>query len=259
MAEVTDLLTLDGISKSFGGLLAVDDVTFGLPRDGYIGLIGPNGAGKSTLVGLISGATRPTSGRILFDGTDVTAWPAWKRARHGIARTFQANRLLPKRSVSDHILLALRARGNPGVAWSLASALQPARTRARLVEEALEPFAMAHLADERADQLSFGHQRLLGVAMAVTACPHRPALLLLDEPVAGMNETEVASALAIFSRLRQDGFALLLIEHNMNAVMQSVDRVVVLELGRTLIEGTPAEVTRDERVIEAYLGRGVEA
>jgi ABC-type branched-subunit amino acid transport system ATPase component len=256
---LTSVLELEAVTKTFGGLAAVQEVSFSVAEGDYLGLIGPNGAGKSTLMNLISGFLTPTGGAVRLMGQDVTDWPAWRRARLGLARTFQSNRLLPNRSVLEHLVLALRSRKSPSVLAALAGAFgRRSDIRADAMSH-LELFGMVEMIDERADQLSWGHQRLLGVAMSVTACRSRPGLLLLDEPVAGMNEVEVGQALSVFRRLRESGFAIVLVEHNMSAVMSSVDRVLVIELGRRLAEGRPDEIVKDPRVIEAYLGEEQEA
>lgn len=255
---MTALLQLESVSRNFGGLRAVVDLDLAVGPDDCVGLIGPNGAGKSTAINLISGSLSPSHGNVIFGGRDVTSWPVWRRARIGVARTFQANRLLPGRTVEEHLRLAMRAASGVTLTSALRSALPQRHRREIALPEGLAEIGLLDMLHERADQLSFGHQRLLGIAMSVCACVERPALLLLDEPVAGMNQVEVDATLRIIAALRRSGFAILLVEHNMSAVMRAVERVVVLNLGQKLAEGTPQEISRDSAVITAYLGKSAE-
>jgi len=253
-----NLLELNGVSKFFGGLHAVEGIDLTLEEGGFLGLIGPNGAGKSTLLNVIAGYYPATSGKTFFKGQDITDWPNWKRARAGLARTYQSNRLLPTRTVAHHIQLAIQAAKNPSVGAAVRQAFRPYRDPTDEAVAALAPFGMEELLLEEAEALPHGHQRLLGIAMTVAACPVRPGLLLLDEPVTGMNDVEIEFTLDAVRRLRADGFTVIIVEHNMRALMRSVERVYVLDVGKKLAEGTPAEIASNPKVIDAYLGSALQ-
>lgn len=249
-------LKLEGVTRRFGGLVAVDDISFEVPAEGVTAVIGPNGAGKTTLFNLISGALPPSAGRILFEGRDITGLPAHKVAAGGLVRTFQLVKLFEDLSVLDNVKVGCHLQGKAGL---FAALLQPAssrreeadvdaRARALLAFAGLETFA-----DEPASGLPYGRQRMLELARAMAA---GPKLILLDEPAAGLNTEESAALSRIIRRIAQDGTSVLLIEHDMTLVMTTADRVVVVDFGRKIAQGTPAEVRANPAVIAAYLGTG---
>jgi branched-chain amino acid transport system ATP-binding protein len=243
------ILETRGLGRRFGGLHAVDDVNLTL-RDGELrALIGPNGAGKTTLINLLSGLTPASAGEIRFDGEDITAWPAARRARAGIARTMQVTAICPTLTVLDNVWLsAQRSRGRPA---ALAS-----RSRSPGVaehsRECLQLVGILGRADEPAGSIGHGDQRLLEIAIALAL---RPRVLLLDEPTAGMS---VKESWEIVTRLREirdrDRLTVLIVEHDMEIVMELAERITVLHLGQTLAEGTPDDVARNAEVQRVYLG-----
>jgi branched-chain amino acid transport system ATP-binding protein len=243
------ILTLDGVSRSFGSLRAVDGVTLGVAEGARHALIGPNGAGKSTLFNLVGGALRPTAGRIGYAGQDVTAAPEWRRARLGIARTFQHSTLLLHGTVEENVLVTVqRVAGVAGRALPL----RPGRARElrERCRAALETVGLAGRGRAVAGALSHGERRQLEVAVALAA---QPRLLLLDEPAAGMSPAETAGLTALLAGLPRE-VTVLLIEHDLDVVFGFADTVTVLHLGRHLVTGTPAAVRADAAVQEAYLG-----
>ena len=233
-------LRASSVSRSFDGLKALNGVTLELARGEVVGLIGPNGAGKSTLVNVLSGFDRPDGGTVWLAGHDVTGWSAHRRGRHGLARTFQ----------HSHGFHALSVRENVEVA-ALGVGTAP-RLAARRAEELLERLTLARHAEAPAASLAHGDERRLGVARALAT---EPAFVLLDEPAAGLPETEVPGFAAVVRSLSDEyGAGVLLIDHNMALIMETCDRIVVLDQGRTLAEGTPAEVRANLDVAAAYLG-----
>ena len=234
MAAVTPLLETRGLSRSFGGLNAVRDVDFSLSNGEVRAVIGPNGAGKTTFVSLISGRIPPSTGRVLFEGEDVTALPAFKRVRRGIAYTFQITSIYGNLSAQENVALAAHQPGRR-------SGLEP-----------LERVGLASRAEQIAGTLSYGHQRLLEVAMGLAL---RPKLLILDEPTQGLSDAEIESFIGLVREVARDA-TVLLIEHNMQVVMELAHRITVLDRGSILAEGSPAEIRANAAVQSAYLGTG---
>lgn len=247
-------LVLENVARHFGGVPAVDGVSLEVPAGQITGLIGPNGAGKTTVVNLITGILHLTQGRVLLDGQDVSKTEAPDLARAGVARTFQNIRLVPDASVLDNVLAGFHRHEKTGL-WANLLGLPSARGEARQMRgeamQLLERFGMTELAEHRAGALSYGHQRRIEMMRALAS---RPKVLLLDEPVAGMNDAEAESLAHIFRKVADDGVAVLLIEHNMRFVMSLCSRLYVLASGRLIAQGEPDAVGRDPVVVEAYLG-----
>jgi branched-chain amino acid transport system permease protein len=246
------LMKVDGVQRRFGGLLAVDNVSFDVRAGEILGLIGPNGAGKTTMFNLITGALPVSGGRIVFAGQDMTRAPQRRIARAGIARTFQHVKLRPRLTLLDNVLLGAHVRTRAGI---LSATLRLDRGEERRAQfEALCQLERAGLGDrcfELAGNLPLGHQRLLEIARALAA---DPVLLVLDEPAAGLRRQEKLALADLLRTLKAEGLTILLVEHDMDFVMRLVDRIVVMDFGCKLCEGDPRAVRSDPRVQEAYLG-----
>jgi ABC-type branched-subunit amino acid transport system ATPase component len=236
------------LCRRFGGLIAAGDVSLKLEAGARHALIGPNGAGKTTLVNLLSGVLRPSSGSVLLAGEDVTALSASRRARRGLARTFQINQLFPDMTAAEQICLAVGERRGEGANWRAIAGAESAL--ADEVAALLARFNLTAALDKPARELAYGEQRLLEIALALA---QRPRTLLLDEPAAGVPAGERAGILAALAALPAD-VTILLIEHDMDLVFRFATRISVLVAGRLLMEGAPDEVAADARVREAYLG-----
>lgn len=253
------MLELQGLTRRYGGVVAVSDVSFVIPKHQVYGVIGPNGAGKTTLLNLISGVARPSAGRIILDGERIDQLPAFRIARRGIARTFQQIRLLRESSALEQLIVAQHRRGQGRLWQELVYNAMTRRERAGRRQRAqalLELVHLAHAANRPAGLLSYGDQRRLEIARALAQAPD---YLLLDEPAAGMNERETQDLKGLFMEVVQSGVTVVLVEHDVNLVMEVCDRVAVLNFGLLLAEGPAREIRHDPEVIRAYLGESDQA
>ena len=249
-------LSVEHVAVHFGGLVAIADMNFTVRPGEVVGLIGPNGAGKTTAFNVITGFLRPTRGEVRYNGVSLNGLKPHEVTSLGLVRTFQRTSVFQNNTVFENVLIGLHRRGRATLLDTLLALPRERTSEAELEDEAwrildlvgLEPWAF-----ELAGGLPYGDQRLVGVALALAA---QPSMLLLDEPVSGMNASETANVMKLLSKIRGEGVTILLVEHDMPMVMGVSDRLIVLNYGRIIAEGSPAEIQRNPEVIAAYLGQG---
>lgn len=253
-AEGETLLETKDLTVRFGGLVALDAVTFSIRRGEILGLIGPNGAGKTTCFNAISGVYRPSGGTVIFDGAPLGRIKRYQITRRGIARTFQNIRLWGEMTALENVVVGTDARHKTSVPGAILRSPRHRREERDAIERAAALLHFVGIADrggEKAKNLPYGDQRRLEIARALAT---EPKLLCLDEPAAGFNPGEKAALIELINKIRDDGYSVLLIEHDMRLVMGVTDRIVVLEFGRKIAEGVPSQIREDPAVIAAYLG-----
>lgn len=254
-SATTPILELRGLTKRFGGLTAVNDVSFSVQEGQIFTVIGPNGAGKSTMFKLIGCFMKPTTGEVIFGGRSLQGVAAHDAARLGVVRTFQETTIFREMTTLETVRTAFHLQCKAtglGAFFNTKQAREDERAAHQSALEILKLLKLDHVKDEPAKNLPHGYLRALGIAMALAA---RPRLLLLDEPFAGMDPEETAAAVEMVRRIRDNGVTVMLVEHDMHAVMQISDRIAVINFGKKIAEGTPAEIQNNQEVVDAYLGK----
>jgi branched-chain amino acid transport system ATP-binding protein len=253
-----DLLQVENIAKNFGGVTALEGVSFSIAPGEIVGLIGPNGAGKTTLFNVITGFAKPTRGRVVYEGQVVSHLPPYQVASRGLIRTYQKTSIFPSLTVSENVSIGRHRQSQPGLWAALfhtkSHSAERAQTKAR-VQEVLEFLEISRVAGFLSQNLSYGDQRKLEIAIALSS---RPKFLLLDEPAAGLNPEETAGMMRMIKKIKEQGITILVVEHDMKLVMGVCEKIVVLNYGVKIAEGTPAEIQNHQEVIKVYLGEEVE-
>lgn len=250
------MLEVCSLTQRFGGITALEDISFSVRKGEITGVIGPNGAGKTTLFNIVTGIYTQTSGSVALEGADISSQPAEKLASKGLVRTFQNIELFGNMTVLENVMLGLHTRSSCGLLscmFKMPWHLREERQIRAAALEWLDYCGISDLADQKASNLPFGKGRLLEIARAMAV---KPRILLMDEPAAGLNNRETVELARLIRRIRESGVTVVLVEHDMELVMDICDRIIVLNLGRKLAEGTPREIQENSAVIAAYLGEG---
>jgi ABC-type branched-subunit amino acid transport system ATPase component len=248
------VLRIENVTKTFGGVTALQDVSFSVGSGEITGIIGPNGAGKTTLFNIVTGIYSPTAGKVFYEGKDITGFPPEKLAGLSMVRTFQGIELFNQMTILENVMVGLHTKSRSGIFASIFKLPGQVREERRIKERAaywLEFTGIADLADTKAANLPFGKGRLLEISRAMALEPH---IILMDEPAAGLNSRETADLAVMIKKIRDSGVTVALVEHDMDLVMDICNHIVVLNIGCKLAEGTPREIQEDEKVITAYLG-----
>lgn len=250
------MLEVQSLTQRFGGITALEDISFTVNRGDITGVIGPNGAGKTTLFNIVTGLYTQTSGSVLLDGVDISALPPEKLAPKGLVRTFQNIELFGNMTVLENVMLGLHSRSSCGILACMGKMPWHLREERQIREQAAEWLdfcGITSLAEQKAANLPFGKGRLLEIARAMAV---KPSIMLMDEPAAGLNNHETGELAVLIRKIRDTGVTVALVEHDMELVMDICDRIIVLNLGKKLAEGTPREIQENPAVIAAYLGEG---